>query len=94
MNGPGLNIGKALRRFTARVFPTVLGLSRPLTRADAEWCLWMDTSYPRTLEALAKLPEFAGNEKMADAYICGYYRGLKMAAFELTRKHKSKRKRR
>jgi hypothetical protein len=29
-----------------------------------------------------KLDDFAGNKKMADAYICGYYRGLKMAAFK------------
>jgi hypothetical protein len=43
-----------------------------MKRRDAEWCLWMVESYPKTLIALAMLPDFAaGNkevpEKMADA---------------------------
>jgi hypothetical protein len=52
---------------------------------EEDWCLWMVASYPKTLKALMKLDEFAGNARMADAYICGYYRGLKKAAFRMNK---------
>jgi len=36
--------------------------------------------YPQRPEALAKLPEFAGDERMADAETCAYYRFQDRAA--------------
>lgn len=41
--------------------------------------------YPAVLKALMKLPEFKDdpNDSRADAYICGYYRGIREAVFLL-----------
>ena len=44
--------------------------------------MWMMLPYPQTLEAVAT-SYFAGDKKMADSYICGYYRGLKTAAWHV-----------
>jgi hypothetical protein len=57
------------------------------TLADAESCTWSAKSYPQAVKALAKLPEF-NNEREADLYIGGYYRGLQMAAFRMGQKVK------
>ncbi len=53
------------------------------TPKDMQWCLWYAKSYKKTLKALMKLDDFAGDKSKADGYICGYYRGLQMAAFRL-----------
>jgi hypothetical protein len=50
---------------------------------DLDFSVWAAKSYPSTLKALAKHPDFRCNQKMADAYICGYWRGLQDAVFEL-----------
>lgn len=59
----------------------ILGFPKTATLEEIERCSWEVPSYPQTLKALAKLPEFAGNKEKADAYLCGYVRGLRMMAF-------------
>jgi hypothetical protein len=85
MNGAGAIIAKTLRKFTKKHFQEIAGIMQDpaITREDADWCLWMVKDYPQTLNALAKLPDFGGNKKMADAYLCGYWRGIQEAAFRL-----------
>jgi hypothetical protein len=82
MNGNGASIGKALRSFTSAVLPDIVTSEMPRTRADTDWCLWSHPAYPAALKALMNLPVFTDNERSADAYICGYYRGLKEAVFQ------------
>lgn len=47
---------------------------------DEDYAEWMAGSFPETLAALLKLPDFKDNPERADAYLCGYYRGLRAAA--------------
>ena len=79
MNEANPEIHDVLKEFTRAAFPCVLA-AMPYSQEDVKGCLWMVTTYPQTLEAVAALPAFAGDKKMADAYICGYYRGLMTAA--------------
>ena len=96
MNGAGANIGKALHPFAPRILQRMVDLM-PLSRADADWCLWTFDFYPQMVKALIKLPEFKGDKGRADDYICGYVRGLKEAAYQFdvayTKESKSKGKR-
>lgn len=84
MNGAGASIYDALKKFTANVFPLIESEVRDSTEEDMKWSCWMAQTYPETLAALARLPDFSGNKGMADAYICGYYRGLSRAAWLLS----------
>jgi hypothetical protein len=95
-SSPGRPIAKILRTFTEQTFPSLMAIFEDgvLTLVDAESCTWAVRSYPQTVRALAKLPEF-NNEREADLYICGYYRGLQMAAFRMGQaKHKTAKKKR
>lgn len=49
-------------------------------RCQTEFCLWWDAAYPQALKALAAHPAFKSRLE-ADLYICGYWRGLQMAAY-------------
>ena len=62
------------------------------TNPEDHWQLWSCEDYPKWLKALMKLPVFKGDERMADAYICGYHRGLIDARWLLTRRPGSKAK--
>jgi hypothetical protein len=92
MNGPGTGIEKILRRFRKEslgmIFIVLPDLQRP---KDLDWSCWGADSYPATLKALAAHKHF-DSKKMADAYICGYWRGLRDSAYELTRERPKRRK--
>jgi hypothetical protein len=102
MNGANPEIHDLLQEFTAYA---LLGIQAEMldshendNAAARELvlrnCLWVNAKYSQTLEALAALRAFSGDKKMADAYICGYYRGLKTAAWSMQpRATKLKRKR-
>jgi hypothetical protein len=77
MNGPGVNIGMALRKFCKSIIGCCHGM-----KVDDHWQLWVSPAYPQALKALMKLPAFKGKggADRADAYICGYARGLCDAA--------------
>src|SRR5262249_30849260 len=99
MQGAGPSIGKALRRWGRDVLLFVAE-DPPMNREDADWCMWARKDYPAVLKALMKLREFKDDldESKADAYICGYYRGIREAVFLLNvridrQKPKRKRKR-
>jgi hypothetical protein len=89
MQGTGEAIGKALETFTDAIFGDLVSrVTGPdFTKADRYWCTWMNESYPATMKALLKLEHYFGTgpsaRKAADAYICGYYRGLQEAAWRL-----------
>jgi hypothetical protein len=86
MQGAGIQIEKALRTFTKEVWPGIVAMVSDMTPKDMQWCLWYAKSYKKTLKALMKLHDFAGDNSKADSYICGYYRGLQMAAFRLRKR--------
>ena len=86
MQGAGIQIEKALRTFTKEVWPGIVAMVSDMTPKDMQWCLWYAKSYTKTLKALMKLDDFAGDKSKADGYICGYCRGLHMAAFRLRKR--------
>jgi hypothetical protein len=85
MNGVGTELGKALRQWTMKVFPSILHVlnTERVSRADTDKCMWIDDDYPQLLETIAALPDFGGDKKMADAYLCGYRRGLRQAGWQM-----------
>ena len=86
MQGAGIQIEKALRTFTKEVWPGIVAMVSDMTPKDMQWCLCYADFYKKTLKALMKLDDFAGDKSKADGYICGYYRGLQMAAFRLRKR--------
>jgi hypothetical protein len=44
--------------------------------------LWSVPDYFKILRALKKLPDFDGDARMADAYLCGYWRGIQDGTYE------------
>ena len=82
MNGPGTGIEKILRKFRAAVLPMLCAFNPEVKKADLDWWLWSNNKYPAAFKALTKHRQFR-NRVMADAYICGYYRGLRDACYEL-----------
>jgi hypothetical protein len=84
MQGFGVNIGKALRRFCK----SVIGASVPPSNELHAAC-WMSQAYPQALSALMKI---GLRREIADSYICGYWRGLRDAQYLIEQKSK-KRKR-
>jgi hypothetical protein len=79
MQGAGIQIEKALRTFTKEVWPGIVAMVPDI---EAERYAVVRRPYKKTLKALLKLSDFAGHKNKADAYICGYYCGLQMAAFK------------
>lgn len=73
MNGPGGYIGVALRKFCK----ATIGRCKSTNPEDHRQ-LWMSKAYPGAFKALTKLHQFKGKggADRADAYICGYMRGL------------------
>lgn len=73
MQGTGGVIGVALRKFCK----AVIGRCKSADPED-HWQMWKLKAYPETLKALRRLHYFKGKggADRADAYICGYMRGL------------------
>jgi hypothetical protein len=81
-NGPDIPIiAKALRGFTKAALRLIATVP-DVTPEEAQYSIWRVKSYPQTPKALMRSLVFAGNETKADACICGYDRGLQMAAFK------------
>ena len=99
MEGTGEVMGKALAKFTDAIFEGLVSrVTGPnFTKADRHICMWMHRSYPATMRALLRLKHYFGEgpsaKQAADAYMCGYYRGLQEAVWRL-REHPLATKRR
>jgi hypothetical protein len=56
-------MGKALRRFTAEVFPAVFTIfgdpAATTTLEDAERCYWMTKGYPQAIRALIEIRNYS-----------------------------------
>ncbi len=89
----GVDIAEALRAFTEEVLPMISGMViDPATDRDAaDWCVWTASTYPATLKALCELKHF-DSERDADLYICGYFRGLQEALFQVYHSEPMKKK--
>jgi hypothetical protein len=73
LNGPGKEVAKALAplRQMLRAF-------KQTEPSPDETLIWHHKEYPRVLRQLRKVRRF-NSEATADAYICGYVRGLRDA---------------
>jgi hypothetical protein len=89
MNGTGSGIDAILRRFKKEALAFLRPTAPLMSRADLDWCLWSCSLYPATLKGLTAHKDF-DSRKMADAYLCGYSRGLRDAVYELTKRSATK----
>ncbi len=60
MQRAGIQIEKALGTVTKEVWPGIVAMVSEMTPKDMQWCLWYAKSYKKTLKALMKLDDFAG----------------------------------
>ncbi len=82
-------IGWAKFAFSDQVATPNSALRRPRKHLEECWQLWTAQAYPLALKELGKLPDFQvkvrGKVKpdlrQADAYLCGYWRGLHDSLF-------------
>lgn len=77
MNVPGKEVAKALaplRKVMIRLFEQTEHRAYPESRDET--LIWESKEYPRVLRQLRKVRGF-NSERIADAYICGYVRGLR-----------------
>ncbi len=90
MNVPGKEVAKTLSpiRGMLNLFAITEHPSEPDSRDET--LIWSHKSYPRVLRQLRKVRGFKSLD-VADAYICGYVRGLRDAVRESYRKKPRKR---
>jgi hypothetical protein len=96
MNGPGRGIHKILTHFRREQLSEIRKRVLSMQKKDLDKAFWNSKVFLETHMALAAHEDF-DNKKvansgkaftfiMADAYICGYWRGLRDAEYELTKK--------
>jgi hypothetical protein len=56
MNGPGIQIGKALRTFTKQAWPAIMAAVPDMREKETDWALWWVKSYPQTLKFVNDVP--------------------------------------
>jgi hypothetical protein len=92
MRSMGAGIGNILTKFRKRIFNNMQdGLAYETYRGlkDLDGCMWASSSYPELLKTLSEHPHFKegdNGEGRADAYICGYYRGIRDALYMLEKR--------